>query len=104
MKPKCIVITQLPGNGGDRDFDLFDYLTNELDARGIKTRIVETSALHSLIETIDTTGGVAEVDIAQYVPVADYDWIDLGDAYMQACEAVGHAPLCEGMANMENVL
>jgi hypothetical protein len=40
--------------------------------------------LLSFIETIDATGGVG----ADLSPVADEDWLDLGEAYAEACSAL----------------
>lgn len=56
-------------------------------------------ALQEFIDAIEATGGVRATPKG-YVPVADEDWIDLGEAYMSACEAIGREPkeektLCE---------
>ena len=48
-------------------------------------------ALLSFIKTIEATGGLN----AEGNPVADEDWIDLGDAYVEACEAIGRKPMTE---------
>lgn len=42
--------------------------------------------LLSFIETIEATGGVSK----NLEPVADEDWQDLGEAYAEACSALGH--------------
>lgn len=47
--------------------------------------------IKQFIDTIDATGGVRIVDDGT-APVADEDWIDLGDAYMTACRAIDHTP------------
>lgn len=49
-------------------------------------------ALEEFVETIDATGGVTESDEGFTVPVADEDWIDLGEAYVKACLALGVEP------------
>lgn len=48
-------------------------------------------ALRAFVSTIDATGGLN----AEGNPVADEDWIDLGDAYAEACEVLGRAPVTE---------
>ena len=50
------------------------------------------AALVDLIETIEATGGVVMLPNGQCAPIADEDWIDLGEAYMRACEAIGKEP------------
>ncbi len=52
---------------------------------------LRTSALLALVETIDATGGVV-YDGRNHVPIADEDWIDLADAYLKACHALGREP------------
>lgn len=49
-------------------------------------------ALQSLCTTIANTGGVIDLD-GEQVPSADPDWVDLGTAYMTACEALGIEPV-----------
>ena len=51
----------------------------------------KVSALKSFCSTIDVTGGLN----AQGNPVADEDWIDLGDAYVEACAVLEREPLQE---------
>lgn len=46
----------------------------------------------ALIKTINFTGGVVFVD-GLAAPVADPDWIDLGGAYITACDALGIEPI-----------
>lgn len=50
-------------------------------------------ALRALIDTIEATGGIVR-DPYRGLPVlvADEDWIDLADAYISACEAMGVEP------------
>lgn len=45
-------------------------------------------ALSELCDTIEATGGVVERD-GGYVPAEDEDWVDLGSAYVLACQALG---------------
>lgn len=50
-------------------------------------------ALRAFVQAIDATGGI-EYDHAGYpCPVGDYAWIDLGEAYLLACRALGREPL-----------
>lgn len=60
---------------------------------------VELAALacQRLIGSINATGGVRESEPPDglVAPVADEDWVDLGDAYMLACAAVGATPMKE---------
>jgi hypothetical protein len=50
------------------------------------------AALESFIGAIEATGGVVIDHKGLACPVADPDWIDLGDAYLQACRALGREP------------
>ena len=45
------------------------------------------NALTQFVKAIEATGGV-QMDGMHYVPVADIDWIDLGEAYVVACRAL----------------
>jgi hypothetical protein len=49
-------------------------------------------ALLALVSTIEATGGVLDFGNGTTAPVADDDWIDLGDAYLAACAALGREP------------
>ena len=46
-------------------------------------------ALRAFIAAIEVTGGVITDGRGFLVPVADDEWIDLGEAYAQACAALG---------------
>ena len=49
-------------------------------------------ALAEFVDAIDATGGI-KVDPKGYrVPCGDEDWIDLGEAYVVACKALGREP------------
>lgn len=52
----------------------------------------KVNALRAFVAVIDSTGGVEEDDKGYPVPVADTEWIDLGAAYVVACEALGVQP------------
>ncbi|HSZ58999.1 MAG TPA: hypothetical protein VK797_25385 [Tepidisphaeraceae bacterium] len=46
-------------------------------------------ALCQFVQTVDATGGVFHDESGCHAPLADSDWIDLGEAYVQACAALG---------------
>ena len=52
-------------------------------------------AILGLISTIEATGGVRLRDDGLHGPLADEDWIDLGEAYVDACAAIGRTPVVE---------
>lgn len=49
-------------------------------------------ALDLLVDLVNVTGGVVEQDNGLYAPVADEDWLDLGEAYMKACDVTCTTP------------
>jgi len=51
------------------------------------------AAVKEFVQTIDATGGVVEDGKGNYEPVADREWIDLGHAYVRACDALGREPI-----------
>jgi hypothetical protein len=57
---------------------------------------VET-ALLEFVDAIESTGGVMRNPTwsGHFVPKADEDWIDLGEAYMGACKALDRKPKVE---------
>jgi len=46
-------------------------------------------ALMEFVQSIDNVGGVILLSNGLHVPVIDEDWIDLGEAYVEACKALG---------------
>jgi hypothetical protein len=50
-------------------------------------------ALLEFVEAIEATGGVTRDDSGLYAPVADQEWVDLGEAYINACAALGVKPV-----------
>ena len=50
------------------------------------------AALHEFIKTIEATGGCVRDEGDTVVPAGDPDWLDLADAYLRACKALGRAP------------
>lgn len=51
------------------------------------------SVLKQFINTIEATGGLVKFPNGDLAPCADHDWIDLADAYVAACEALGMNPI-----------
>lgn len=49
-----------------------------------------TKALQALVDTINATGGVEQA--IEVTPAADPEWVDLGEAYLLACAALGVEP------------
>lgn len=49
-------------------------------------------ALTEFAEAVDATGGVRRDAIGGYCPVGDLEWIDLGEAHVHACRALGRTP------------
>jgi hypothetical protein len=54
------------------------------------------SALNRLIHTINPIGGVVKFKSGAVAPAADEEWLDMGDAYICACEALGLTPVIGG--------
>jgi hypothetical protein len=51
------------------------------------------AALMAMVDTINATGGVVKSDSGTDGPVADEELLDLGDAYITACKALGLEPM-----------
>lgn len=47
------------------------------------------AALHEFVDAITVTGGVFRNGKGLHEPFADREWIDLGEAYVNACEVLG---------------
>jgi hypothetical protein len=52
-------------------------------------------ALEEFCRVIEATDGVVETPSGLHEPFGDRDWIDLGEAYIQACAALGRKPVVE---------
>ena len=59
-------------------------------------------ALDALIATIEATGGCVRDEGGFLAPAGEPDWIDLADAYLAACAALGRTPLVEGPEEAED--
>lgn len=62
-------------------------------------RKVERAALAAFVDTIEATGGVNLQDFERsglHAPEADPEWVDLGEAYIEACRVLGRVPLIDG--------
>ena len=62
------------------------------------------NALENFIGTVEATGGVLLDEEGHYVPVADPQWMDLGDAYLLACEALQRQPTIVATSDREEVV
>jgi len=51
-----------------------------------------TEALADFVSAISVTGGVKTDRNGYRVPVCDPEWVDLGEAYVKACDALGVEP------------
>lgn len=49
-------------------------------------------ALEEFVSAIDAVGGVCVDPKGYTVPVGDTDWVDLGEAYLSACNALDRNP------------
>ena len=61
-------------------------------ARTAKSSDPKTQALLTFIDTIEVTGGIPQQGDGRIAPIADGDWIDLGEAYLPACNALSRHP------------
>lgn len=46
-------------------------------------------ALTEFVDAVDACGGVARTRDGLHEPLGDREWVDLGEAYMNACAALG---------------
>jgi hypothetical protein len=64
--------------------------------QSLSNRLYRTSkmaaALKALVDAINATGGLVSSGPVSVAPAADPEWVDLGDAYLLACEALGVTP------------
>ncbi len=79
----------------------------EAEAREVKQEISEAirrvdtgpnparmeEVLNELIKDIENTDGVLRLANGLHVPLADEDWVDLGETYMNACDVLGKTPV-----------
>ena len=49
-------------------------------------------ALQALVDTVNATGGVTTGSNGRVMTIGDPEWLDLADAYVMACEALGVKP------------
>lgn len=49
--------------------------------------------IERFVDTIEATGGIERDHKGYEVPHADPDWIDLGEAYIFACDVIGREPV-----------
>ncbi len=58
-------------------------------------RKVERAALSAFVDIVETTGGVERL-CGLHAPEAAPEWLDLGEAYVEACRVLGRVPLIDG--------
>lgn len=51
------------------------------------------AVVEALVDTVELKGGVFKTPYDDYAPVADPDWLDLADVYLEACHALNRSPL-----------
>ncbi len=68
-----------------------------------KKRDNKTMALASFCSTIEATGGVMKLEDGLHAPVGDENWIDLGEAYLDACLALDRLPKIAPLTGGEEV-
>lgn len=73
------------------------------EAMGCEIRL-ETAedAAEDFFDAIESTGGVTKEKKGWYVPIADKDWIDLGEAYVNVCAEFGREPMVDQDDDEEN--
>ncbi len=54
--------------------------------------MVSAALVREVIEAIEATGGVYQFESGHFAPVADPEWIDMGEAYVSICNALGREP------------
>jgi len=90
-------VSNIIANTSEALWNIDPKLSNEYAERVKREPFVElrepfvelrTDALLAFVEAIDATGGVV-YDGQHHAPVADEEWIDLGEAYLKACLALG---------------
>jgi hypothetical protein len=79
--------------GSRQDFEV-NPETDQVDTGGRPDALRE--ALQGFIETIEATGGCVRDEGDTVAPVGDPDWLDLADAYLRACKALGREPQIRG--------
>jgi len=52
-------------------------------------------SLMEFIKTIEDTGGVVLTSKGLHEPQADREWLDLGEAYINACDVLKREPMVE---------
>lgn len=77
--------------GGWLEESLRKAVVNEEADAGIERLEQAFSACHELVETIEALGGAARYG-DEFGVAVDPCWVDLGQAYMTACRALGKEP------------
>lgn len=63
----------------------------------IKYRVTRVKTAEEIVKAflncIEVTGGVAKLRNGFVAPVADPEWIDLGELYLEACKTMKQKPV-----------
>jgi len=51
------------------------------------------AALVEFVSDVDQAGGVCITAKGSFAPIADQNWIDLGETYVKACKALRRQPV-----------
>ena len=97
----CVEITAIPD--GVLRSELLVKLGKALDHSTAREALSEAlgcevhletaeDAVSGFFDAIELTGGVTKEKKGWYVPLADREWIDLGEAYVDACAAFDWEP------------
>jgi hypothetical protein len=78
---------------GQGDWSAAEQLAAVLKRQaGHEVKTTAWEALDEFCGDIDQTGGVVVTEEGLHAPVADRDWVDLGETYVKACKALGREP------------
>ena len=86
----CFAPVGADGTCGIDDEELKNGLQERIH-EAVRKPYAAINALMRLIETIEATGGL---DCDGY-PLGDPEWVDLGDAYLDACAVIERTPMQE---------
>ncbi len=96
MDKSAIVLKSVAGFK-PKDGTFFDAVRDALDFSEVSAHMEECKqdplvACRDFVDAIDATGGAVRFPDGFVAPDADHDWIDLGEAYLKACAALGRKP------------
>jgi len=101
LEAVCDIVDDTPHFGEEFSLENAERLEKAAGAirKALGSKNAVTEALEGFVECINSTGGVTlkhdPLCGRCYVPVADKEWPDLGDAYDKACSALGCAMIVD---------